>query len=144
MGLIKDGFHFLGVSYSQTQPENDTKVIYANDVLYLDNMGGVEATSEHHKEAIMRIVPHARTLRKARIQVQQMVTIGLSANCIRRYLINFYFGGQKLLELGPIMSLSTGLLNRVGICWIWPFSPKNFQLVRLRCPVFKTSLIIYC
>ena len=40
MGLIKDGFHFLGVSYSQTQPENDTKVIYANDVLYLDNMGG--------------------------------------------------------------------------------------------------------
>ena len=40
MGLIKDGFHYLGVSYSSTQPENKTEAIYANDVRYLDNMGG--------------------------------------------------------------------------------------------------------
>ncbi len=40
IGLIKDGFHYLGVSYSPTQPENNTKVIYANDARYLDNMGG--------------------------------------------------------------------------------------------------------
>lgn len=40
MGLIKDGFHFLGVSYSSTQPKNNTKAIYANDAYYLDNMGG--------------------------------------------------------------------------------------------------------
>lgn len=30
------------------------------------------------------MTPHARTLRKARIQVQQMVTIGLSTKRIRR------------------------------------------------------------
>jgi retron-type reverse transcriptase len=41
MGLVKDGFHFLGVSYSSlTQPEKNTKVIYANDAQYLDHMGG--------------------------------------------------------------------------------------------------------
>ena len=38
MGLIKDGFHYLGVSYSSTQPENNTEVIYANDARYLDKM----------------------------------------------------------------------------------------------------------
>ena len=43
----------------------------------------------------MRIVPHARTLRKARIQVQQMVTIGLSANRIRRYLHQFLLWWTK-------------------------------------------------
>ena len=34
----------------------------------------------------LRIIPHPRTLRKARMQVQQMVTIGLSTKLIRRYL----------------------------------------------------------
>jgi hypothetical protein len=40
MGSIKDGFHYLGVSYSPTQLENDTKAIYENDVQYIDNTGG--------------------------------------------------------------------------------------------------------
>jgi hypothetical protein len=34
-------------------------------------------------------VPHARTLRKARMYVQQMVTIGISTKRIRRYLHHF-------------------------------------------------------
>lgn len=40
MGLVKDGFHYLGVSYSPTRLENSTKVVYANDACCLDNMGG--------------------------------------------------------------------------------------------------------
>ena len=37
----------------------------------------------------IRIVPHARTLRKARIQVQLMVSCGFSTSFIRRYLHRF-------------------------------------------------------
>jgi hypothetical protein len=35
------------------------------------------------------MVPHARTLRKARIQVQLMVSLGFSTSFIRRYLDRF-------------------------------------------------------
>lgn len=98
MGLINDGFHFLGVSYSSTQPKNNTKVIYANDACYLYNMGGVIAISEQQNTAEIRITPHARTLRKARIQVQQMVTIGLSTKQIRRYLHQFLLWWVKTIE----------------------------------------------
>lgn len=99
MGLIKDGFHFLGVSYSSTQPKNNTKVIYANDACYLDNMvGGGETTSEQQNATEIHITPHARTLRKARIQVQQMVTIGLSTKLIRRYLHQFLLWWVKTID----------------------------------------------
>lgn len=40
MGLVKDGFHYLGVSYSSTQPKNNTKVIYVNDVRFVSIGGG--------------------------------------------------------------------------------------------------------
>jgi hypothetical protein len=46
---------------------------------------GGEVTSEHQNNVALCIIPHPRTLRKARIQVQQMVTIGLSTKLIRRY-----------------------------------------------------------
>lgn len=39
LGLIKDSFHYLGVSYSPTQLVSHTNV-YANDARYLSNMGG--------------------------------------------------------------------------------------------------------
>jgi hypothetical protein len=38
---------------------------------------------------VLNIVPHPRTLRKARMHVQQMVTIGISTKRIRRYLHHF-------------------------------------------------------
>lgn len=95
IGSIKNGFHFLGINYSLTQPENNTKVTHANDVQYLNDMGGVETYSEHQNEAKISIIPHPRTLRKARIQVQQMVTIGLSTNRIRRYLHQFLLWWAK-------------------------------------------------
>ena len=65
IGSIKTGFHFLGIHYPGTQTSDITD----------------KACSE--KE---HILPHARTLRKAREQIKCMVTDGISAHCIRNYL----------------------------------------------------------
>jgi RNA-directed DNA polymerase len=40
MGSIADGFHYLGIQYSPTQPENTTKVTHKNDAQYLNGIGG--------------------------------------------------------------------------------------------------------
>ncbi len=93
MGKIADGFHYLGIQYSPTQTENNTKVTQTNDVQYLDETG--EVNIEHHHYVALSIFPHPRTLRKARIQVQQMVIIGLYANRIRRYLHQFLLWWTK-------------------------------------------------
>ena len=39
-----------------------------------------------HQQAALRMIPHARTLRKAREQVKSMVTDGASPRHIRKYL----------------------------------------------------------
>lgn len=94
MGSIKNGFHYLGIQYSPTQTENNTKVTQINDAQYSIEMGG-EATSEHHNNVALRMIPHPRTLRKARIQAQQMVTIGISTKLIRCYLHQFLLWWTK-------------------------------------------------
>ncbi len=40
MGSIKNGFHYLGIQYSPTQTENNTKVAQLNDVQYSVGIGG--------------------------------------------------------------------------------------------------------
>jgi RNA-directed DNA polymerase len=40
MGSIADGFHYLGIQYSPTQPENTTKETHNNDAQYLNGIGG--------------------------------------------------------------------------------------------------------
>ena len=49
-------------------------------------MGGGKTVFEHQKHESIRIVPHPRTLRKAREQVKQMVNDGFLSKRIRRYL----------------------------------------------------------
>lgn len=49
-------------------------------------MGGGKADSEHQACEPMHMVPHPRTLRKAREQVKYMVIDGFSAYRIRNYL----------------------------------------------------------
>lgn len=49
-------------------------------------MGGGKTLSEHQKPELARIVPHPRTLRKAREQVKYMVIDGVSLRRIRNYL----------------------------------------------------------
>ena len=107
-GLNKDGFHYLGVSYSSTQPENNAKVIYANDARYLDNMGGGKTAIHERQNAVeICITPHPRTLRNARIQVQQMVIIGFSTKHIRRYLHQFLLWWAKTIDSWSYQELIT-------------------------------------
>ena len=40
MGIIKNGFHYLGIQYSPTQTENNTKVAQIYDVRYSVGIGG--------------------------------------------------------------------------------------------------------
>lgn len=49
-------------------------------------MGGGRADVAHEKQEQIRIVPHPRTLRKAREQVKHMVQDGTSSRRIRNYL----------------------------------------------------------
>jgi hypothetical protein len=77
---------------------------------------------------IIRIIPHARTLRKARIQVQQMVTIGLSTKQIRRYLHQFLLWWAKTIEAWTYEELITWFIEA---CWdIYPIAHASALLQR--------------
>ena len=94
MGCIKSGFHFLGINYPGTQTldntsadhsSNDSVLAPLDDYNLYVNGGGV-ATSALQQNELTRIVPHPRTLRKAREQVKVMVATGFSTRQIRSYL----------------------------------------------------------
>ena len=97
IGPIQKSFHFLGIDYFPTQPVNNTNrtqakntcAAHACDVQLLSIMGGVKPIPSHSPLEPIRIVPHPRTLRKAREQVKQMVHDGFSIQSIRRYLHRF-------------------------------------------------------
>ena len=61
----------------------------ADIVHNLCDTGGVRPISNNQSHAPIRIVPHPRTLRKARTQVQLMVATGFSTRRIRSYLHRF-------------------------------------------------------
>jgi RNA-directed DNA polymerase len=102
IGSIDRGFHYLGVDYLPTRQEDKTTVTHANDdsiaqhdvIHYLFNWGG-NTTSNHQSHVPVRIVPHSRTLRKARTQVQLMVITGFFTRRIRRYLHHFLLWWTK-------------------------------------------------
>lgn len=139
IGLTKDGFHYLGVSYSPTQPVSNTNVVYANDVYYLSKTGGgVAATSEQEKH-VLCITPHARTLRKARIQVQQMVTIGFSTKHIRRYLDQFIRWWAKTIDSWTYQKL---VIWFVEACW--DIQPSAHAVAFLQRHFIKLETILLC
>jgi hypothetical protein len=96
MGSVSQGFHFLGIYYPPTRTEDNINVTHVNDasigltipVHYLSELGG-KTISEHQMHEPTRIVPHPRTIRKAREQVRAMVKDGISAQKISRYLHRF-------------------------------------------------------
>ena len=59
------------------------------DIVHNLCIRGKNRTSNHQSHAPIRIVPHPRTLRKARTQVQLMVATGFSTRRIRSYLHRF-------------------------------------------------------
>ena len=87
IGSIEKGFHFLGIHYPGTRPLDNTNLTQVDDhsnnqadfAHNSTSMGGeaISANGEH-SPALTQIVPHARTLRKARKQVQQMVKTEVS------------------------------------------------------------------
>ena len=96
IGRIDRGFHFLGIHYPGTQTPDNINVTQASgesvtQVIrehYLASLGEGETmpTTDHQIPEPDRIVPHPRTLRKAREQVKQMVNNGVSHQRIRSYL----------------------------------------------------------
>ncbi len=96
IGHINSGFHYLGIHYLSTQPKDYTNEAHANDALiaspsahYLFAHGGGSAISEQRLHEPIRIVPHPRTLRKAREQIKWMVKDGVSLTRIKHYLHRF-------------------------------------------------------
>ena len=83
IGRIELGFHFLGIHYPGTQTPDNTKVEQAVNraviqvgiaqYIPLLSVGGADIATNNQTPALDRIVPHPRTLRKAREQVKQMV-----------------------------------------------------------------------
>jgi hypothetical protein len=73
MGKIELGFHFLGITYPPTQTEDNTDTMHMNEETYASD----------------RIIPHPRTLRKARENVKHMVADGVSRPKIRSYLFRW-------------------------------------------------------
>ena len=51
--------------------------------------GGGRTASEHQQQALISIVPHPRTLRKARENVKAMVNDGVSLQKTRNYLHHY-------------------------------------------------------
>lgn len=84
IGLVSGGFHFLGVSYLEPQPQDK---INANSFLGVKNKisVGKVCLAKQAKNAI-KAHPHSRTFRKAREQVKSMVTYGFDTQSIRSYL----------------------------------------------------------
>ena len=94
IGTISNGFHFLGIDYHGTQTRDNTNATHANDdamrpptpAQVLSDRGGGKTELHHKSHVPLRMIPHARTLRKAREQIKCMVLDGLSTQRIRNYL----------------------------------------------------------
>ncbi len=95
MGKTSASFHFLGIHYPGTQTLDNTKTTDSDDT-GMDNCkndllskGENKSSTEQFsvsQEVSNRFFPHARTLRKARTQINVMVLDGFSARRIRSYL----------------------------------------------------------
>lgn len=125
IGCIEKGFHFLGIDYPGTQTQdkskvahamNDTVMSHASDPILTVNGGGV-GIIEQSQHALLRIVPHARTFRRAREQVKAIVMNGFSIQEIRGYLWKWLLWWQKTSEAWQLEELLNWFIN---VCWELP------------------------
>lgn len=124
IGRIETGFHFLGIYYPGTQTSDNTNVTQANDrsvtqvnpAHILTSLGGGETNdaSDRQTPELDRIVPHPRTLRKAREQVKAMVNSGLSAHRIRSYLHRWVLWWVRTSNSWSYQELLEWFLH---VCW---------------------------
>lgn len=150
IGHIDRGFHFLGIQYPGTQIRDNTTVTQANKQSVIPcataqnllSLGG--KTTEHLEPGLNCIVPHPRTLRKAREQVNQMVATGVSPRRISSYLHHWsmwwvrtteHWNYQELLEWflnacwgqNPAAKFAAGLLRKARESSERPGLPPGFE-----------------
>src|SRR5207247_10702838 len=77
-------------------------------------MGGGKTTFDHKKHEPMRIVPHPRTMRKAREQVKYMVIDGTSSCRIRNYLRRWVMWWTMTSNTWEYQEL---LQRFIDVCW---------------------------
>jgi RNA-directed DNA polymerase len=122
IGCINSGFHFLGIDYPRTQTAGNTtearsevgRLNTSDDGHIL--IGGGE-TVQHPAEPLnelIKVTPHARTLRKARIQVQLMVYDGFTAQKISTYLKRYC---QWWVRTSGTWEYTQLLLWFMDVCW---------------------------
>ena len=124
IGHIDHGFHFLGIHYPETQTPDYTDMTQANEKSvikfdaehYLASLGGgkTNIATDYQKLEANRIVPHPRTLRKAREQVKQLVIDGTSSQRIRSYLHRWVLWWVRSSESWDYIELVEMFLNT---CW---------------------------
>lgn len=111
IGSIKSGFHYLGIDYPPTRPADNIKVAHVEDDRTFSGSvhlalprGGSNQPLSSQGDAI-RILPHPRTLRKARENVTWMVTHGVSHRKTKNYLHRFVLWWQKTAEVWQYIEL---------------------------------------
>ena len=130
IGAIHQGFHFLGIHYLETQPPNGANVTRehqnATEVKSVktaqhehflpESMEGETGSSKIGCDVSLQssIVLHARTLRKAREQVKQMVADGFSTQKIKRYLARWCAWWVRTVTCWTKNKLPTWFLE---VCW---------------------------
>ena len=124
IGRIDRGFHFLGIQYPGTQTLDNTNVTSAHEksvinvnheyYLPLLSAGGANHTTDNQTLTQERIVPHPRTLRKAREQIKQLVMDGTSSQRIKSYLHRWVTWWVKTSDDWQYMELLEWFLN---VCW---------------------------
>ena len=94
-----------------------------NTAQYLTSLwgGGTDTTINHQTPGLDHIVPHSRTLRKAREQVKLMVNDGVSPQKIRRYLHLWASWWVRTTESWQYQELLEWFLN---VCW--DFDPAAY------------------
>jgi len=81
------------------------------------------------------MIPHPRTLRKARMQVEQMVIDGLSAKRTRRYLHHFLLWWVKTIEPWTYQGLANGFIEAS-----WDIKPAAFAAGLIQRYLTKSEL----
>ena len=122
IGSVQDDFHFLGIQYKGTRTLSNTTVSHsANDSVIAPTKSeailairGGSSLNDHQQNALSRMVPHARTLRKARTQVQLMVADQFSTAKIKNYLRRWTQWWVKTVESWSYHELLQRFLN---VCW---------------------------
>ena len=105
-------------------------------------MGGGKTISEHLTQELLRVVPHPRTLRKARENVKWMVNDGVSHRKTRNYLHHFVIWWVKTTELWTYEEL---LELFIRTCWESQPAAIAAELLQQRITVLrKQSSLAEC